>query len=252
MRHGSQNNLGVKIVHKKITPEILFTRTELLADPANPSHAYCSECDKVKSIESFRRRVPPLLLEKWGWDKLIDKRNAKHTFTNCNACAKKKRLRPKGMDYNRYDAELKATGKHEFVVQLPDGEKITERELIIRQTREQRRQGKVRGAHKARTTRYKTQYETLQNKIKTEIAKVKYQRTEMGNLTQEAKDYLNYYIEHLTSIRTSIVNAKADALKPKQTPADYINPEAIPTRQAREQHNKLGGIERERVSSAYL
>lgn len=235
-------------MHKKNTPEILFTRTELLADPANPSHAYCSECEKVKPIKLFTRRVPPLLMEKWGWDKLLDKRNATYTFTTCNYCAKRKRH----LNYDRLDASLKATGRHEFVVQLPTGETMTQRELLIKQKRAEGRARKVESGKRIQRNRHKDAYAPLQNKLKSEIAKVKYQRTRMENLTEQAQNYLTHYTEHLVSLRENIIENKQSGRKPRPNPADYINDNALPTRQARQEYNKLGGVEQARVSSVYL
>lgn len=235
-------------MHKKNPPEILFTRTELLADPANPSHAYCSECEKVKPIKAFTRRVPPLLMQKWGWDKLLDKRRATYTFNTCNYCAKRKRP----LNYDRYDATLKATGRHEFVVQLPTGETMTQRELLIKQKRAEGRARKVESGKRIQRNRHKDAYAPLQNKLKSEIAKVKYQRTRMENLTEQAQNYLTHYTEHLASIRENILACKADGRKPRPNPADYINDNALPTRQARQEYNKLGGVEQARVSSVYL
>lgn len=235
-------------MHKKNPPEILFTRTELLADPANPSHAYCSECEKVKPIKAFTRRVPPLLMQKWGWDKLLDKRRATYTFNTCNYCAKRKRP----LNYDRYDATLKATGRHEFVVQLPTGETMTQRELLIKQKRAEGRARKVESGKRIQRNRHKDAYAPLQNKLKSEIAKVKYQRTRMENLTEQAQNYLTHYTEHLVSLRENILACKADGRKPRPNPADYINDNALPTRQARQEYNKLGGVEQARVSSVYL
>lgn len=238
----------MKIVHKKNTPEILFTRTELLADPANPSHAYCSACDKVKPIKSFTRKVSALLMQKWGWADLLDKRNATYTFNTCNQCAKKKRP----MNYDRYDSALKATGQHEFIVQLPTGETMTHREYLIKKKRNEGRARKVESGKRLQRNRHKDAYLPLQNKLKTELAKTKYQRTRMENLTEQAQNYLTHYTEHLVSLRENILACKADGRKPRPNPADYINDNAMPTKQARQEYNKLGGVERERVSKTYL
>ena len=187
-------------------------------------------------------------MQKWGWDKLLDKRRATYTFSTCNYCAKRKRP----LNYDRYDATLKATGRHEFVVQLPTGETMTQRELLIKQKRAEGRARKVESGKRIQRNRHKDAYIPLQNKLKSEVAKVKYQRTRMENLTEQAQNYLTHYTEHLASIRENIIENKQSGRKPKPSPADYINPNAIPTRQAREQHNKLGGVERERVSKTYL
>ena len=235
-------------MHKKNTPEILFTRTELLADPSNPSHAYCSACDKVKPIKSFTRRVPPLLMQKWGWDKLLDKRGATYAFATCNYCAKKNRP----MNYDRYDAALKATGQHEYTVITKDGQRMTHREYLIKQKREEGRARKVISGRKVQLKKHASAYAPLQNKLKSEIAKVKYQRTRMEHLTEEAQNYLTHYTEHLASLRENILNAKQSALKPKPSPSDYINNNAIPTKNSRQAYEKLGGVERERVSKTYL
>lgn len=235
-------------MHKINTPEILFTHTELLADPANPSHAYCSECEMVKPIKSFTRRVSPLLMQKWGWDKLLDKRGATHAFGTCNQCAKKKRH----MNYDRYDSALKATGRHEFVVQLPDGEQITHRELLIKKKRAAGRARKVISGRKVQRKKHAAAYAPLQNMVKTELAKVKYQRTKMEGLSEGAQKYLTHYTEHLRSIRDSIINSKQGARKPHPDPTHYINPLSLPTKQARQAYESLGGVERERVSRVYL
>ena len=235
-------------MHKIDTPEILFTRTELLADPSNPSHAYCSSCEKVKPIKLFTRKVPPLLMQKWGWDKLLDKRGATHTFSTCNQCAKKKRT----MNYDRYDSALKALGRHEFIVQTKDGEKITHRAYLIKQKREEGRARKVISGRKVQRKKHAPAYATIQAKLKTEIAKVKYQRTRMENLTEQARNYLTHYHNHLISLRDNIINLKQEARKPHPDPTHYINPNALPTKQARQAYNELGGVERERVSSTYL
>ena len=230
------------------TPEILFTRTELLADPANPSHAYCSACDTVKPIKLFTRKVPPLLMEKWGWNKLLDKRRATYAFNTCNACAKKRRH----VNYDRLDATLKATGQHEYTVITKDGKKMTHREYLLKKKREEGRARKVESGKRIQRNRYKDAYAPLQNKLKSEIAKVKYQRLGMKGLSGEAQNYLTHYAEHLRSIRENIINSKQDARKPKHSPADYINDNALPTRRARQAYDKLGGVEHERVSSTYL
>ena len=235
-------------MHKINPPEILFTRTELLADPSNPSHAYCSACEKVKPIKLFTRKVPPLLMQKWGWDKLLDKRGATYTFSTCNQCAKRKRP----LNYDRYDATLKATGRHEFVVQLPTGETMTQRELLIKQKRVEGRARKVISGRKVQVKKQAAAYTPLQNKLKSELAKVKYQRTRMENLTEQAQNYLTHYAEHLFSLREHILACKANGRKPKPSPTDYANPNALPTKQARQAYTKLGGVELERVSSTYL
>lgn len=237
---------------KKNHAEILFEHNELLADPSNPSHAYCSECDSVQPIKNFRRRVPPLLLEKWGWDKLLDKKNATHTFKTCNKCAKKERLAPRCFDYDRYDRALKATGQYEFVVITKEGEKITQRELMVRQKREKRKEGKIKGGKKAQRTRYRTAYENLTKQLRAEIACVKYQRTRMQGLTPNTLAYLTAYTEHLVSIRENIIIDKQAPRKPKQTIDQYINPDSLPTRNARQHHENLTSLEKERVSSKYL
>ena len=233
-------------------PEILFEQIELLADPANPSHAYCSLCQTAQPIENFRRRPSPLLLEKWGWDKLLDKRNASHTFSNCNKCAKKQRLFPRCFDYDAYDRALKATGQYEFMVRTKDGEKMTQREYLVKQKREQRRQGKVMGGKKAQRTRYRDDYAVQVKQIRTEVAKVKYQRTKMEGLTPEGVLFLEAYAAHLVSLRENLQLHKQDSLKPKPNITDYINPLSLPTQQARQTHANLMGGERDRLSSKYL
>jgi hypothetical protein len=242
----------VKIVVKSDSTKILFTHTELLADPENPSHAYCSGCDSVQPIKNFRRKPTPLMLEKWGWDKLLDKRNATHIFKTCNKCAKKERLFPRCFDYDRYDRTLKTTGQHEYIVITKDGERMTQRELMVKQKREKRREGKVKGGVKAQRTRYRQQYIDLHKQIRTELAKVKYQRTKMQGLTPNAKAYLIAYVAHLQSITDTILINKQEARKAKQTPNDYINPDSLPTRTAHQYYATLTSLERERVSSKYL
>ena len=237
---------------RKNTDEILFTHTELLADPANPEHAYCSGCDSVQPIKNFRRRPSPLLLEKWGWDKLLDKRHATHTFNTCNKCAKKERLFPRCFDYDRYDRALKLTGQHEYIVITKDGERMTQRELMVKQKREKRREGKIKGGKKAQRTRYRQQYLELHKQLRAEIACVKYQRTRMKHLTPNAHAYLIAYTEHLKTLIDSLLIAKEAPMKPKQTPADYVNPDSLPTRNANQYYKTLSSLERERVSSKYL
>ena len=237
---------------KSDSTKILFTHTELLADPENPSHAYCSGCDSVQPIKNFRRKPTPLMLEKWGWDKLLDKRNATHIFKTCNKCAKKERLFPRCFDYDRYDRTLKTTGQHEYIVITKDGERMTQRELMVKQKREKRREGKVKGGVKAQRTRYRQQYIDLHKQIRTELAKVKYQRTKMQGLTPNAKAYLIAYVAHLQSITDTILINKQEARKAKQTPNDYINPDSLPTRTAHQYYATLTSLERERVSSKYL
>lgn len=242
----------MKITVRKNTPEILFTHTELLADPANPSHAYCAECDTVQPIKNFRRKPSPLLVEKWGWDKLVDKRNASHTFKTCNSCAKKSRLSPRCLDYDRYERALKATGQYEFMVQTPEGETMTQREYMVKQKREERRQGKVKGGIKAQRTRYRQQYLNLHKQIRSEQAATKYQRTRMKNLSPNALAYLIAYTEHLKALIDTILIDKQEARKAKQTPNDYVNPDSLPTRTAHQYYQTLTSLERERVTSKYL
>ena len=237
---------------KKNLAEILFEHDELLADPSNPSHAYCSECQTLQPIKNFRRRPSPLLLEKWGWDKLLDKKNASHVFRVCNRCAKKERLSPRCFDYDRYDRALKATGQYEFIVVTKEGEKITQRELMVREKREKRRQGKIKGGRKAHRSRYRTAYEELTKQLRTELAKVKYQRTQMQGLSEGMVLYLGAYVAHLVSVRENIIIDKQAPRKPKPTPTDYINPDSLPTKQSRQTYENLTSLEKERVSSVYL
>ena len=237
---------------RKNTDEILFTHTELLADPANPEHAYCSGCDSVQPIKNFRRRPSPLLLEKWGWDRLLDKKNSTHIFKVCNRCAKKDRLFPRCFDYDRYDRALKLTGQHEFVVITKDGERMTQRELMVQQKREKRREGKIKGGKKAQRTRYRQQYIELHKQLRAEIACVKYQRTKMQHLSPNAHAYLLAYAVHLQSIIDTMLLDKNEPRKPKPTPADYVNPNSLPTRTAYQYYETLSSLEKERVSSKYL
>ena len=237
---------------RKNTDEILFTHTELLADPANPEHAYCSGCDSVQPIKNFRRRPTPLMLEKWGWDKLLDKKNATHVFSTCNKCAKKLRLFPRSLRYDMYDRTLKATGQHEYIVLTKDGERMTQREYLIQQKREKRREGKVKGGKKAQRTRYRQQYLELHKALRTELAKVKYQRTKMQGLTPNAHAYLFAYTEHLKTLIDTIILNKNEPRKPKQTINQYVNPNSLPTRNANQYYKTLSSLEKERVSSKYL
>lgn len=216
--------------------------------------------------------MPPLIAERWGWDQLLDKRHATHTFSICNKCAKKRRLNPRCLDYAMLDRALKKSGQHEFIVHNQDGKRMTHREYLVEKKRAERRQRKVLGGKKAQRSRYAQQYTSLLHLLKTEFACVKYQRkrseqeleqqtqaNDHNNTNANTHDratliysYVNAYTEHLQALRSAIHDAQKDHRKAKAMPTDYINPDSLPTRTARQLHQTLTNKEQGRVSSKYL
>ena len=237
--------------------ELLFEIDELLADPANPSHASCSTCGKVQPIENFKRKASSLQAASWGWDEMRDKRGALFTSNECNKCATKRANRARYFDYTAYDQKLYLLGRYEYMVKDPRfpnrGDKfITKRQEMVMRVRQERLQKKVEGGKKAIRSRYADDYAELTKQITAEIARVKYQREKMDGITSDAKVYLHEYASHLKAIRESIKLEKKAALKPKDSPINYINHDALITANAKAIYRNLSGHEREVVACKYL
>lgn len=237
--------------------ELLFEIDEYLADPANPSHALCSTCGIVQPIENYKRKASALQAAAWGWDEMQDKKNALFTSNECNKCATKRAHRARYFDYTAYDRKLYLSGKYEFMVKDPRfpnrGDKfITQRQAMVLAVKQERLQRKVEGGRKAIRSRYADDYTRLLKQVTAEIARVKYQRNKMETRTPEACIYLDEYTAHLKLVRENIKLEKQAALKPKDSPVQYVNHDALLTQNAKALYRSLRGGEREIVASKFL
>lgn len=237
--------------------ELLFEIDELLADPANPSHALCSTCGSVQPIENFKRKASALQAERWGWSRLIDKRDAVYLSNECRKCDAKRKRRARFFDYTAYDRKLFLSGKYEFMVKDPRfpkrGDKfITQREAMVLAVKQSRRERQVEGGKKAIRNRYADDYANLIKRITSELARIKYQASKMDGITQQGRAYLEEYVEHLKLVRENIKLEKKAALKPKDSPIQYINHDSLITQNAKALYRSLLGGEREIIASKYL
>lgn len=235
--------------------EPIFTHTEYLSDPANPSHAWCSSCSTLQPIENFIRKPTRLQAANWGWDKMRDKRGAMFLSNECNACAKKRKVRARHFDYDAYNRELQLTGRYEYLVANPKKPKeyIHKRELMVAEMRERRKDKQRASGTRSYKKQQKPVYTAFMYALRVEKQRVRLQIKQMKDLTPTATAYLHAYMAHLDAINGNIRTERYDACKQaRESINHYINPLAITTKESKALFLKLGGYERERVACKFL
>ena len=238
--------------------EILFEKTEHLADPANPEHAWCSSCNTLQPIENFRRRPSLLQAERWGWNDLMDKTRAVYTGKDCNECAAERKRTSTYFDYAAYEKELQLTGRYEYLVPDPryplhHNKFIPKRQAMVHELRAKRGEGKVRGGVKGYRKRQAPVYAEHLKAIRNERQRVYGWKKQMKNLTAAALTFANEYDEYLVSLAFRIKDEKTLKLvQAKPYVENYIMPDAPLEKEIAAKFRALYAVERDRLKPRYV
>jgi len=238
--------------------EILFEQIELLADPANPDHAWCSSCNTLQPIENFRRRASLLQAERWGWNDLRDKTKAVYTGKDCNECAAERKRNSTYFDYVAYDKELQLTGRYEYEVPDPryplyHNKFITKREAMVLEVRAKRGEGKVRGGIKGYRKRQAPVYADHLKAIRNERQRAYGWGRQMKGLSEAALEFAKDYDAYLQTLAERIKDEKTCKLvQAKPYVENYIMPDAPLEKELSAKFRALYAVERDRLKPRYV
>lgn len=240
-----------------MSDEIAFVIEQPLDDPANPSHAYCSACDNVKPIEQFKRLATASQARVWGWDRQRNKEDRIFTGKICNDCDKAKPKRKHPMSLIEYDKKLRLSGRYEMEVPDPDHKGLTPKFITLRalMVRRRKKAGKDKqkaGGKKAIRSRCSADYANLTRQVQNEIYKAEAQIKQGKSVEQTSHAYLDAYLDHLRSLRSTIKTAKAKPEFPKPSPAHYINNDSKLAQETRALYEALPRAQKEVVARKYL